>query len=94
MKIHWTVAALADIDAILASAADRNQAEAHNIKLRVEKTVLNILTFPQAARYVKAKDYYERVIPRTRVILVYRILDAGVVVIAAFHSSRDVSSKP
>ena len=94
MHIRWTTAALADIANILEHAHCRNPQEARNLRRRIEQTERNILTFPRAAYFNKTGDYYERYIPRTRVILVYRIISLEVMVIAAFHTSRNPKDKP
>ena len=94
MNIRWTTAALADLDNILFHAQERDALEARNLRARIERAERNIATFPKAAFHNQAKGYYERYIPRTRVILVYQIIEPDVIVIAAFHTSRSVSQKP
>lgn len=94
MNIRWTTEALAELDTILYHAQKRDVLEAKNIRARIERVERNIATFPKAAYHNRAKGYFERYIPRTRVILVYEIVDPDVIVIAAFHTSRDARTKP
>ena len=94
MHLRWLTEALEELENILDQAGSRNPLEASNIAHRVERTTQNILTFPKAALYNAAGDYFERYVPKTRIILVYRIKDQEVIVIAAFHTSRDPMTKP
>lgn len=94
MKIRWTREAQADLINILDHAEARNVLEAKNIVARVRKTERAIETFPQSASYNLAEDYYERYVPRTRVILIYRLVGEEAIVIAAFHTSRSPERKP
>jgi plasmid stabilization system protein ParE len=94
MNIRWTLDALNDYRSILEQAAERNTLEAANIAWRVERAELNIGTFPKAAFHNKPRDYYERYIPNTRIILIYKIEAPDVIILAAFHTSRSASGKP
>lgn len=87
-------ATLADLDNILRHAADRNYLEARNIRQNIKRAACAIATFPRAALYNPDKDYYERYVLRTRVILVYQVTTDSVFIIAAFHTSRNQRQKP
>lgn len=94
MRIRWTRDAQADLIDILDHAGARNAREASNIAARIRKTEQAIEIFPQSALYNAAEDYYERYVPRTRVILIYRLAADEAVILAAFHTSRNPRSKP
>lgn len=93
MNIRWTRAALADLENILTHAAARNTLEADNISRRVMRTEQAIAMFPEATFHNADKNYYERVVPRTRVILIYRIEGEDVIMHAAFHTSQNPTTK-
>lgn len=94
MRVLWTRDARGDLVNILAHARSRNELEAHNIAMRVQRTEQAIETFPESAPYNQAEDYYERYVPRTRVILIYRLVGDEAIIVAAFHTSRSPDRKP
>lgn len=94
MKIAWTVEAHEELLEILASAEERNMLEASNILDRIARSEQVIVSFPKAALYNAEHDFYEKYVPRTRVILIYRLTGDEIVMISAFHTSRDTGSKP
>lgn len=95
MIIRWSSEAMADLIGILEHMADTDPVMADNLAHRIEQADKYIQLFPRAAYYDKTTDTYERYVARTRVILVYRILEnvEEIVVIAAFHTSRNPSGK-
>lgn len=94
MKIRWLKAALADLDHYLEKAAARDRQEAHNISARINRTIAALQVFPKSARYNPDKDYYERYVPHTRAVIVYRLTDSEIIVVAVFHTSRSPDRKP
>jgi plasmid stabilization system protein ParE len=94
MCINWLLSALTDIETILNDSAARDTLEARNVAARVAVTEQNILAFPKAAYYNAEYDYYERYVPRTRVILVYRLTAKQIIIVAAFHTSQSPHKKP
>lgn len=94
MIVRWLVEAVADLEDILDYAARQNRQLAQNIATRVEHAETTIRTFPKGARYDPELDVFERYVPRTRVILVYRVLPTEVVIVGVFHTSRNPDDKP
>ena len=94
MKLRWLTAALADLENILDHAAKVNVTMARNIAARVERTERAIETFPEGAHCNAELDVFERYVPRTRVILIYRLTEDEIVMIGAFHTSREPGTKP
>ena len=93
MELFWSTAALSDLENIVTHAETRDPAEAANILARVERTLEHIKLFPHSGYYNEELETYERYVPRTRVVLVYHLSDAGIEIIAAFHTSRDPTTK-
>ena len=93
MIIRWTEEAHVNLEDIVDQAFHRDPLEASNISKRIEIAEKNILLFPKAALYNSEHDYYERYVPRTRVILVYRVTGETITVYRAFHTSRDPKDK-
>ncbi len=94
MSINWSEEALADLTNILEHAADRDRLEADNIVRRILAVEENLVLFPHAAHYDEEYDFFERFVPGTRLILIYREVGDDLNIIAVFHTSRDPSDKP
>ncbi len=94
MFVLWHKRALAELGEILFQAHERNSGEANNIESAVEHTLNTIQMFPKTGRFVQAKGWYEKYVPRTRVILIYKVKDKELVIIAVFHTSRNPKTKP
>jgi plasmid stabilization system protein ParE len=90
MRIEWTSAASADLADILAHLPPD---VARNTALRIARTEANLLIFPRAAIYHSDTDTFERYVPKTRVILVYHLIDDLIEIIATFHTSRDPKTR-
>ncbi len=93
MIIRWTEEAHADLENIINQAFERDPLEASNISKRIEAAEKNILAFPKAAHYDAEHDFYDRYVPRTRVIMVYRVTADAITIYKAFHTSRDPKDK-
>ncbi len=93
MKLFWSAAALSDLENIIAHAEARDPVEAANILARVERTVEHIELFPHSGYHNEEHGTYERYVPRTRVVLVYHLPEDGIEIVAAFHTSREPSTK-
>lgn len=94
MFVEWHKRALAEIDLILFQAHERNSEEATNIERAVERTLNTVQMFPKTGRFVRVKDWYEKYVPHTRVVLIYKVKDEELVIIGVFHTSRDPNTKP
>ena len=90
MNVEWSADALADVAGILEHLPDEI---ASNTAEGILQAEANIRVFPLAAHYHVDLDVYERYVPKTRVILVYRITEALIEIVSAFHTSRDDAGK-
>jgi len=94
MIVRWSEEALSELESILEIAADNDRLLASNIARRVENTLRNIELFPKAAFYDAENDFYERLVPKTRMLLIYRLRQNEAVIVATFHTSRSPADKP
>lgn len=72
MFVRWHKRALAELGEILFQAHERNREETTNIDSAVERTLNTLQMFPKTGLLVRTKGWYEKYMPRTRVILIYR----------------------
>jgi len=95
MKIVYTATANAHISSQIRYLLDRGAPQAgkrlfHRIKSHVRDV---IAAYPNAGRKVVEQDLFEAWIPRTRLVVLYRVDEArGVLtVLAVFHASQNRS---
>ncbi len=63
---------------------------AQRLRTRVMDFLANHLSvFPKTGRFLREADLWETWIPRTRLIVWYRIVDDQLVVVAFWHTSQD-----
>lgn len=93
MIVQWTDDALADLENILNHAYERSPDEAANIATRIDAMQKRMTLFPRAAFYDEKLNTFERYVPKTRVILVYRLSADAITIIAAFHTRRNAEGK-
>ncbi len=96
--VVWTAAALHDLDGILTYVATQSAQGAATIATRVDSAVLDISTFPRAARFDRETRTYECVVRGLPLLIIYQLVpmpDAKVraEIVAVFHTSRDPSTK-
>ena len=94
MFLRWHKLALAELDAILDHAKERNPLEATNIEKAVERSLNALLTFPKTGRPVQGRGLYEKYVPRTRITFIYELASDHIRIVATFHTSRDSEAKP
>ena len=97
--VVWTAAALADLEEVLAYAAERNPQGAATIAARVERAALDIATFPRAARRDPASGTYECIVTGVPLLLIYELIttpdaETQADIIAVFHTDREPATKP
>lgn len=92
--IVWTEEAATELSSMLDFLAERNPALAKTAVARVVQTVRTIDMFPEAAAYDAETRTYDRYVPKTRIVLTYAIRDADIVIVTAWHTSRDPDAKP
>lgn len=93
MKIAYTEDALADLDALLSYIAERNPAAAAHVAARIDASVAAIAVFPHASRLDPETGARERAVPGLPVLVIYKVSDDLVEIIAIFHTSQDPASK-
>ena len=94
MKVRWHEEALHEYGQLLVEAGERNALERANIKKRVLETLRNLRDFPSMGRFNTEVECYEKYVPRTRVLLIYQLVEQHIRIIAAFHTSREPEEKP
>ena len=94
MRIKWTEEASAELDHMLGYICEQDTSAAALVAERVQNVEKNIVSFPKAGRYDSETDTYDRYIPRTRIILTYTIRDDTIWIITAWHTSRDLETRP
>ena len=80
--------ALADLNDVLDHTKQDSPQPAVAIAARVETTVGYTVLFPFAARYQSDHDVYDRFVPKTRLVMIYRVSDDAITVIGVLHTSR------
>jgi len=88
IEIQFRQEAIDDIWSIYNYIARDSINSAAKILNRIYKTCLTIQLFPEAGRKSRVADIYEFVIPTTRYILVYKVVNSRIEVIAVLHSSK------
>lgn len=93
MRIAWSVEARADLQALF-DYLEKNAPETWPlIARRIRHSEQIILTLPKAARHDPETDTYDKFVPRTRLIMTYRIVGEGIQIIRLWHTSRDPATK-
>jgi plasmid stabilization system protein ParE len=83
-RLEAQIAFLRDAEAL--SAAER-------LRVRVMNFLSNHLAhFPRTGRYLKDRDMWEMWIPRTRLVLWYRIENDRIVIATVWHTSQSRSA--
>ncbi len=95
MTIEWTLDAQDEFDTILAHiAATQSVSNAERVVARTMHTEKLMELYPKAGMYDPATDTYDLYVPKTRIRLTYEITETGVLVLVAWHTSRDPADKP
>ena len=96
----WTKSARQDLEDILTYVAARSAQGAATIARRVEEAILDIATFPRAARRDPETGTFEWVVGGVPLLLIYELIrsesgdDRQVDVIAVFNTDRNPADKP
>jgi plasmid stabilization system protein ParE len=93
MRIVLRTKATDALEEILLDAASRNTNEANNIQKRVTNSLNTLTVFPKSARYNQRTKTYEKVVPHTRVLMVYTVAEETIDIITFFHTRRDPKRK-
>ena len=94
MKIVLSPEAAEALEAQIAFLRDAEAFDAaERLRVRVMRFLSNHLAqFPRTGRRLKDRDLWEMWIPRTRLVLWYRIEQERIVVATVWHASQDRST--
>jgi toxin ParE1/3/4 len=90
MIVHFAASAQADIQAIFDYIARDNPLIARRVVSEIEQATNRLRQFPFSGRVGAVESTRELVIARLPFIVVYRVGDSSVDVIAVFHAARDL----
>jgi toxin ParE1/3/4 len=92
MKVSFSAAAIADLAEIhdFLAKARGNPLAAKRVVGAIRQSTRRLAAFPYSGRRGDAKGTFELVVRSYPYIVVYRIHEATVQVIAVFHTSRDI----
>lgn len=88
MKIVWAPRSRAHLEHLYTYIANDNPDAARNIVARIVDAVENLADFPESGRAGRVPHTRELVIPGTPYLVVYRVRNAVLEVIAVLHEAR------
>lgn len=89
MKVRYAGRALREIDAIWKHIALSSPKAAQGVEDRIQAAIARLGRFPESGRPGRVDGTRELVVPGLPYVAVYRIEDAGVLVLAVRHAARD-----
>jgi addiction module RelE/StbE family toxin len=90
MKVLFSTAARADIAAIHDYIAARNPQAARSATAQIEKSTDRLSQFPHSGRLGAIAGTRELVVRRLPYIVVYRVTEEAVEIVAVFHAAQDI----
>jgi plasmid stabilization system protein ParE len=94
MKLVWSKLAADELSAILDHMMQDHPDIAANIAASVLRHEQIMTTFPRAASYDAQTNTYDCYVPRTRLVLTYKIDDDLITIVSVWHTSRNPDDKP
>jgi plasmid stabilization system protein ParE len=94
MNVVFSLEAVERLEARIAFLRDAGAVDAaERLRTRVMEFVSNHLaSFPRTGRWLEERDLWEMWIPRTRLVLWYRIEGERILVATVWHTSQDRSA--
>ena len=89
MIVRFTASAQADIQSIFDYIARDNPFVARRVVSDIEQATHRLGRFPLSGRIGAVESTRELVIPRLPFIVVYRVGEANIDIIAVFHAAQD-----
>ena len=89
MKELWSPRAQSQLHAICRYIADDSEANAELIAQRIFDSIDLLKTQPEMGRAGRVLGTRELVVPRTPYLIVYRLVDGAIEVIAILHGKQD-----
>lgn len=86
-RVRYRPSATADLKAIHDYIAVDNPAAARRITANIRRAVERLAVFPESGRISQVPGAHELVVPRSRFIVLYEIVD-DVEIVAIFHGAR------
>ena len=88
MSVVWTRPAARDLELIGDYIARENARAADRIVRRIRDRTMDLADYPFLGRTARVENTRELVVPSTPFIVVYRVGDGRVEILAVFHSAR------
>ena len=88
MRVVWTRPATRDLEAIGDHIARDNRRAADRVVNRIRNRTRDLAQYPLLGRAGRVANTRELVIPDTRFIVVYRVGNDQVEILAVFHAAR------
>jgi toxin ParE1/3/4 len=88
MRVVWTRPAARDLELIGDHIAGENARAADRIVRRIRDRTRDLADYPLLGRIGRVENTRELVVPSTPFIVVYRISDDSVEILAVFHGAR------
>jgi toxin ParE1/3/4 len=85
MKILWSPAAIADLEAVRAYIAEDNSTAANRVAQAIRQTVERLAVFPASGRAGRVPDTRELVVPGLPYIVVYTVRENEVRIASVLH---------
>jgi toxin ParE1/3/4 len=85
MKILWSPAAIADLEAVRAYIAEDNSTVANRVAQTIRQTVERLAFFPTSGRAGRVPDTRELVVPGLPYIVVYTVRENKVRIASVLH---------
>ena len=92
MKLVFHAAALTDLRSIYDYLKEENPAVAVSVIARIKISLERLTTFPKSGRTGVVSETYEIVVSGLPYIVVYKLTDTLVEIIAVFHSAQNRSN--
>ena len=87
--LQYRPSALADLDAIHDFIAQDNPPAARRVVSHIQDSIRRLCLFPHSGRDSNVADTYELVVPRSRYIATYVVVEDHVEVVGVFHAARE-----
>jgi toxin ParE1/3/4 len=93
VRVEWLPKAERNRDSQIAYIAERNPWAAIDLGDAIEAAVDRLANYPESGRLGRVQGTYELVIPRTHLIILYRIEPAAIMILRVLHGAqRSMSS--
>jgi len=88
MEIVWRAAALNDLESIRDFIAQDNPRAAARVRTAIQTTIDRLAQFPRLGREGRVAGTRELVVPNAPYVVVYRIVENQVRILAVLHTAR------